>query len=102
LKQSNYLIGPAFFLAPEEQRSLKMKILVLGAVIAATVIGALPASAQIVVQERGMRSDRVVVREHSDRGRHEGWRRSHADCRVMRVKTRLPNGNVIIKTRRSC
>jgi hypothetical protein len=84
-----------------------MKILVLGAVIAATVIGALPASAQVVVQERGERSDRVVVREHSDRGRHEGWRnqgwrRSHADCGVTRVKTRLPNGNVIIKTRRSC
>lgn len=85
-----------------------MKFLVMSAVIAATVIGALPASAQIVVQERmGDRGARVLVREHSDRGRHEGWRhnswrRSHADCRVVRVKTRLPNGNVIIKTRRSC
>lgn len=84
-----------------------MKLLVMSAVIAATVIGALPASAQVVVQERGERGERVVVREHSDRGRHEGWRhegwrRSHADCRVVRVKTRLPNGNVIIKTRRSC
>lgn len=82
-----------------------MKLLVLGAVLAATVMGALPASAQIVVQDRSDRSDRsdrVVVREHMDRGRHEGWRRSHADCRVVRVKTRLPNGNVIIKTRRSC
>ena len=81
-----------------------MKLLVLGAVIAATVIGALPASAQIVIQGGG---DRVVVREHSDRGRHEGWRhegwrRSHADCRVERIRTRMPNGNVIIKTRRSC
>jgi hypothetical protein len=85
-----------------------MKILVLSAAIAATIIGALPASAQVVIQERS--SDRgasVVVREHSDRGRHEGWRhdgwrRHHADCRVVRVKTRLPNGNVIIKTRRVC
>jgi len=81
-----------------------MKLLVMGAVIAATVIGALPASAQIVIQERG---DRAVVREHSDSGRHEGrrndgWRRHHADCREVRVRTRLPNGNVIIKTRRSC
>jgi len=83
-----------------------MRLLVLSAAIAATVLGALPASAQIVIQERSDR-DRVVVREHSDRGRHEGrrhdnWRRSHADCGVTRVKTRLPNGNVIIKTRRSC
>ena len=31
-----------------------MKILVLGSVIAATVIGALPASAQVVVREGGM------------------------------------------------
>jgi hypothetical protein len=80
-----------------------MKILVLGAVIAATVIGAMPASAQVVVREGGAR---VVVGDH-DRGRHEGWRhegwrRHHADCRVVRVKTRMPNGNVIIKTRRSC
>jgi hypothetical protein len=87
-----------------ERRSLKMKILVLSAAIAATVIGALPASAQVVIREGG---DRVVVREHRDNGRHEGWRhdgwrRHHADCRVVRVKTRLPNGNVIIKTRRSC
>ena len=90
-----------------------MKLLVLGAVLAATVMGALPASAQIVIQERGDRDrdrDRVVVRERMDNGRHEGWergrhngwRRHNADCRVVRVKTRLPNGNVIIKTRRSC
>lgn len=83
-----------------------MKLLVLGAVLAATVMGALPASAQIVIQERGDR-DRVVVREHMDNGRHEGWRREgwrrhRAECREVRVRTRLPNGNVIIKTRRSC
>jgi hypothetical protein len=81
-----------------------MKILILSAAIAATVIGALPASAQVVIREGG---SRVTVREHYDNGRHEGWRhegwrRHHADCRVVRVKTRLPNGNVIIKTRRSC
>ncbi len=83
-----------------------MRLLVLSAAIAATVLGALPASAQIVIQERGDR-DRIVVRERMDNGRHEGrrdnsWRRHRADCRVVRVKTRLPNGNVIIKTRRTC
>ena len=76
-----------------------MKLLVLGAVLAATVMGALPASAEVVV--RGG-SDGVVVREHRDEGRHEGWRRHHAECRVIHVKTRLPNGNVIVKTRREC
>jgi hypothetical protein len=80
---------------------MKMKILVLSAAIAATVLGVIPASAQVVIKER-VGGDRVVVRQHTDSGRHHGWRRSHADCRVTKVKTRLPNGNVIIKTRRSC
>lgn len=75
-----------------------MKVLI-GAVIAATVIGSLPASAQVVIRDRG---DRVVVRKHVDRGHHYGWRNHHADCRVVKVRTRLPNGNVIIKTRRTC
>ena len=78
-----------------------MKFLVLSAAIAATVLGVLPASAQIVVQERSG-GDRVVVRQHSDSGRHNGWRRHRNECRVVKTKTRLPNGNVIIKTRRSC
>lgn len=81
-----------------------MRILVLSAAIAATVLGALPASAQIVIQERGDR-DRVVVRHDNGRqegSRHRDWRRDRAECRIVRVKTRLPNGNVIIKTRRSC
>ena len=82
-----------------------MKLLVLGAVLGAMVMGSLPASAQIVVQDRDR--DSVVIREHSDRGRHEGWRheswrRHQAECRVVKVRTHLPNGNVIIKTRRTC
>jgi hypothetical protein len=77
-----------------------MRTLVLSAAIAVVALGSLPASAQVEIREGGDR-DRVVVREH-DQGRHEGWRHSHAECRVVRVKTRLPNGNVIVKTRRSC
>ena len=76
-----------------------MKLLVLGTIIGATLLGALPASAQVEIRERG---DSVVVREHADRDRHEGWRRHHADCRVVKVRTRLGNGDVIIKTRRTC
>ena len=83
-----------------------MKLLILGAVLAATVLGALPAAAQVEIRAGGDR-DRVVVREHSDNGRHEGlrrenWRHHRAECREVRVRTRLPNGNVIFKTRRSC
>jgi hypothetical protein len=47
------------------------------------------------------RDDGVVVR-HMDRDHDRDWRRHHADCRVVRVRTRLANGNVIIRTRRSC
>jgi hypothetical protein len=90
-----------------------MKILVLSAAIATTLLGVLPASAQVVIQqERGDRavvrdrgsSDRVVIRsgDRNDGMRHRVVRRSHAECRVVKVRTRLPNGNVIIKTRRSC
>jgi hypothetical protein len=46
--------------------------------------------------------DRVVVREHVDHGHHYGWRHNHAECRTVRVRTHLPNGNVIVKTRHTC
>ena len=39
---------------------------------------------------------------HYDRGHHYGWYKHRAECRTVRVRTKLPNGNVIIKTRRSC
>ncbi|MFY9602349.1 MAG: hypothetical protein WB540_01385 [Pseudolabrys sp.] len=75
-----------------------MRMVVLGAAVGAMLIGAVPVSAQVVVHDR----DDVVVREHVDRGHHYGWYRHHAECRAVRVKTRLPNGNVIVKTRRDC
>lgn len=72
-----------------------MKIAILGAVIAATVIGALPASAEVVIRAGG---NGVGVHE-----RHNGdWRRHHAECRVVKTRTVTPGGRVIIKTRRSC
>src|SRR5450830_1859866 len=87
----------------EKQRRLQMKLFVLSTVIGATLLGALPASAQIVIRDR---DDAVVVRhmdrDHMDRGRHEGWWNHRADCRVVRVRTRLSNGDVIVRSRRTC
>ena len=84
-----------------------MKLLVLGAVIGALMMGAVPASAESARIVVGDRDNGVVVREHTDRGRHEGWRHQswrhhHAECRVVKVRTTLPNGNVIVKTRQTC
>lgn len=79
-----------------------MKLLIIGAAISATLLGAVPVSAQYIVRERG---DVVIDRGHHygwSRGHHYGWRNHHADCRVVRVRTRLPNGDVIIRTRHRC
>ena len=74
-----------------------MRMVILGAAVGAVLVGAAPVSAQVVVHDRD-----VGVREHIDDGHHYGWRHHHAECRVVHVKTRLPNGNVIVKTRRDC
>lgn len=73
-----------------------MRMVVLGAAVGAALAGAGPVSAQVVMHDR----DNVVVREHINHG--YGWRRHHAECRTVRVKTRLPNGDVIVKTRHTC
>lgn len=78
-----------------------MKHLTIGAVAAAALFVALPASAEVVVRGPGA-SVVVGERDHYDRGYHRGWRHHYAECRVVRVKTRLPNGDVVIRTRRSC
>jgi hypothetical protein len=75
-----------------------MKLVVLGTAVGLALVYCAPASAEVVVRER----DGVVVREHGDRGHHYGWYRHHAECQTVKVRTRLPNGNVIVKTRRSC
>lgn len=77
-----------------------MRLVVLGAAVGALLVGASAASAEVVIRDRD--NDNVVVRRHFDEGHHHGWYRHHAECRTVRVKTRLPNGNVIIKTRREC
>ena len=77
-----------------------MRMVVLCAAVGAVLVSALPASAEVVIREGG----NVVVRDrdHVDRDRHHNWYRSHAECRTVRVRTELPNGKVIFKTRRDC
>jgi hypothetical protein len=76
-----------------------MKTVVLGAAIAATLAAAVPVPAQAVVRDR----EDVIIRDHArDWHRRGGWYRDRAECRTLRVRTHLPNGNVVIRTRRSC
>lgn len=105
-----------------------MKTIFASAVAGLLLLGAIPASAQVFVQERG---DGVVIHrvdrensEHADRGRHHGWRKRHhgweqrhhdrrrrvvvvrrdhrTHCQTVRIKTRKANGDVVIRTRRRC
>ena len=76
-----------------------MKSVVVGAVVAATLAAAVPVSAQVAVRDR----EDVIIRDHEHGwNRHRSWYRDHAECRTVRVRTHLPNGKVVIKTRRSC
>ena len=72
-----------------------MRLAILGAAMAAMIAGTLPVSAQVVI--RGDRDDAAVVIH-----RHHHWWRDRDECRKVRVRTTLPNGNVIIKTRYRC
>lgn len=74
-----------------------MRLVVLGTALGMALVYAVPASAEVIIRER-----EGVVREHVDHGHHYGWYRHHAECRTVKVRTRLPNGDVIVKTRRSC
>ena len=76
-----------------------MKLVVLGAAaLAVATLVAAPVAAQVVVKERTEVGDEV----RHDNGLHRGWYKHRAECRVVKVKTTLPSGKVIIKTRRSC
>lgn len=76
-----------------------MKSVVLGAAVAVTLTAAVPASSQVTVRDR----EDVIIRDYEHGwNRHRSWYRERAECRTMRVRTHLPNGKVVIKTRRSC
>ena len=74
-----------------------MRVAILGAVMAATIVGTLPASAEVVIRDRDRDAAVVIHRKH-----HHHWWQDRAECRTVRVRTTLPNGNVIIKTRHRC
>ena len=76
-----------------------MKFVLLGAAVAATLAAANPVSAQAGVRDR----EDVIIRDHEHgRNRYRSWYRDHAECRVIRVRTRSPDGKIVIRTRRSC
>lgn len=76
-----------------------MKLAIIGAVMGATLIGALPASAEVVVRAG---DSGVVVHRHVDHGHHYGWRNHYASCRTVTVRTHRDNGTVVIRKRRVC
>ncbi len=79
-----------------------MKLLVLGAVIGATLFAALPASAEVVVRA-GENGVAIRERDHDDSWRHRNeWRHHHAECRIVKERITLRNGDVIYKTRQTC
>jgi len=105
-KYSNYFVGSALLSIRGIQRSLKIRLLVLSAAIAATVLGALPAAAEIVIRagEAG-----VAIHErdsdgyrHRDYHHRKEWRRHHVKCRTVRERIETPSGRIIVKTRRTC
>lgn len=75
-----------------------MRMIVLGTAVGMALVYAAPASAEVIVRDR----EGVVVGGHVDQGHHYGWYRHHAECRTVKVRTRLPNGDVVVKTRRTC
>jgi hypothetical protein len=89
-------------LVSKTNQEANVKLLLIGAALGATLLTALPVAAQVVVRTPGVG---VVVRDGDRDGyrhRDRSWRRHHADCRTIRTRTRLPNGNVIVKTRQVC
>ena len=86
-----------------------MRHILLTAAIGATLLSAVPALADSVTIHAG--DNGVAVRAgggyHHRTYRHHdyystGWRRHYAGCRTVRVRTILPSGNVVVKTRRTC
>jgi hypothetical protein len=82
-----------------------MRLAIMGAVIGATLVGALPASAEVVIRagEGGVAIHERDGYRHRDEYRgHRRWHRAYAECRVVRERIVTPSGRVIIRTHRRC
>ena len=76
-----------------------MKPVILGAGVVATLLASVPVSAKVDVRDR----EDVIIRDHEHGwNRHRSWYRDRAECRTVRVRKLLPDGQAVIKTRRSC
>lgn len=91
-----------------------MRKLLIGAVAAASVLTAAPAFAQVgfyagengvgvrVGPQRDYYRDRDRWDYRGDRGWRRGYYRSHAECRDVTVRRRLPDGSVVVRRSRTC
>jgi hypothetical protein len=82
-----------------------MKKLVIGTLAAGALLAATPAMAQVWVDGPGVGvrigSDHPGYRHYGwDNGHHYGWR--NRGCRTVTVRERMPNGNVVVRTRERC
>ena len=90
---------PAFPSGPGGTEEARMKSVVLGAAVAATLTAPVPVSAQGAVRDR----EDVIIRDHEHGWNgHRNWYRDRAECRTIPVRPHLPNGKVAITTRRGC
>jgi hypothetical protein len=102
-KYSNDFASSALLSVSGIQRRPNMRLIILSAAIAATVLGAIPASAEVVIRA-GESGVAIGERDHDRDGmRHrEEWRNHRAECRTVRERIETPSGRIIIKTRRTC
>jgi hypothetical protein len=82
-----------------------MRLAIIGAVIGATVLGALPASAEVVIRagEGGVAvHERDGDRDRDSYRHRDDWRRHHAECRMVRERIVTRSGRVIFRMHRTC
>jgi hypothetical protein len=72
------------------------------------LLGALPASADSVVIRAGENGVAIHERDNDHRVVHRNVvhrtvvHRSYVSCKTVKVRTKMPNGNVVIKVRQVC